>query len=307
MPQPQHLTLNWTESISDGATETHEYNWARSFSRLNRKNFDQTDKNGNCQVYLVRITQQVGDASGNTEVKTVYNTAPHTYVTKNAVKAWHNARVKMLRRLGIRMKQLSPYTRTLKYPLTTSDSYSNELHTGGWENAQFAVAAQLDSGETGALTADDLVDGYTLTLVDDHVVETTAPTTKYTTVGMNRSWLDKRRKPYTLAEGAVETGVEATAIDHETNPLYEIMSGSNIAEEVAEIVQDEQIQEPAWIDADQYGVMAQGLAFSSVHSPSSHVVACPGGLMQAVITDLRSNSAAAIIYWTVELLDVYDM
>ena len=300
----------WDEEISDASTENHWFDFAQIFSRLNRKQYHQVDSKGNAQVYLLRIRQQSNNATDNSEIRTKLETAPNNYVTKQAVKAWHRARVKMLERQGVSLKSLSPYTRNLRVRLDTSaptgGTSNAELTVGTPELSSFVVESQLDSDVSTALTSASMVDDYTLTVLSDHVTESTDPTTKYTTVGMNKAWLDARRKPYTVPDGTLETGVGATAIRHEENPLYEIMSGSSIAEELSEVIQDEQIQEPPWYDGDHIAHMIQGNLYSALNSPQETIIEVPLGLLKASITDLRSSNNTNV-YWEVELLDIYDM
>ena len=150
-----HTRLTWKEQIPDENTETHEFNWARHFSKINRKHMDQVDSKGNALVYRVAIKQSASGAD-QSDITSVINTASNTYVTARAVKAWHRARVKMLQRDGISMKQLGKYDRTLKFPLTTTDSYNNSLNEGSWEDTKFAVETPLDASGAVDLQANHL-------------------------------------------------------------------------------------------------------------------------------------------------------
>lgn len=306
----EQTRVHWDELISDTSTENHWFDFAAIFSKLNRKQYHQVDSKGNAQVYLLRIRQQSNNATDNSEIRTTLTTAPNNYVTKQAVKSWHRARIKMLERQGISLKSLSPYTRNLRVQLDTSapstGTSDGGLTSGIPELSTFVVESQLDSDVSSALTSQSMVDSYTLTVLDDHVVESTDPTRKYTTVGMNKAWLDARRKPYTISDGSLETGMAATAIQHETNPLYEVMSGSGIAEELSEVVQDEQIQEPPWDDGDHIAHMTQGNLYSALNSPQETIIEVPLGLLKANITDLRQTNNTTV-YWEIELIDIYDM
>ena len=300
--------LTWDENIANGATETYEFNWARTFSNLNRKSLDQVDPKGNALIYRVGIKQSNGDSTSQSAIDTDINTATNGYATARAVKAWHRARLKMLSREGIGLKQLSPYARQLRFPLTASDSYSGELHSGEWTNTAIAVEAPQDGDSTTAVESDDLVDTYTLTLTGDHVAESAeAGETQYTSVGIIAAWLGARRRTV----GPEIDGSDEATIDHEKNPLYNLMSGSMASEEVLEIVQDSQKEEPPYspVDSTYYGLVAQGRLYSSQHAADYTIVDCPAGLMQAVITDQdpSDGSTLAKVRWEVELLDVYPM
>lgn len=306
---PEQNRIIWDEAISSQATENVYIDLARAMSKINRKQYTQVDAKGNAQVYLVRIQQSCSKlaTTGTSEMTTTITTAPNNYVTKAAVKAWHRARVKMLTRQGMSLKQLSPYARHLRIAFDGSDSPEAELYSGvGPEDTKFVVESQLDESNTGAITADDLVDTYTLTLVGDHATSSTDPTTKYTTVGVNKSWLDARRQPMNItdanAEGASE--LDHLQIAHETNPLYEILSGSSIAEELSEVVEDDQLVAPPWSNGDHYAAMTQAKLYSSHNAPDSCLIEVPLGMMKLAATDEKDGGT---LMWTIEVLDIYDM
>lgn len=298
----------WSEVIATGQTEAIYFDLARAMSKLNRKQYVQVDGQGNAQCYLVRIKQNTfkDSATGSSEIQSSLTTAPNNYVTKAAVKAWHRARVRMLQRQGVSLKQLSPYTRHLRVAFDGSDSDETELYSGLVEDTKFAVEAQMDSDVATALRATDMVDQYTLTLLGDHVIESQDPTTKYTTVGVNKSWLDARRQPMTTGDSTAEASAELDhlQIAHEENPLYEILSGSSIAEEVSEIVEDEQLMEPPWSNGTHYAPMSQGYLYSSHNAQDEIVIEVPLGLLKANVSDKRDGGTVS---WTIEVLDIYDM
>lgn len=296
----------WSELIdeSDALSETHDFNFARIFSNYNRKNLDQVDQNGNCLVYTVGIKQRSTGVSGALAIQTDISTASNGYVTARAVKAWHRAWRKMLRREGVSVKQLGKYGKTLRFPLTVSDSYDNTLITGEWTDTKIAVESPQDTSSTTALESDDMVDTYGLTLTGDSVKETAeAGETQYSTVGIIDSWLATRRKP------RADSPADDT-IDHETNPLYNILSGSMASEEVLEIVENMQIEEPPYTPDAHDGLFAQGRLYSSSQSGDYTVVQCPAGLMRAVVTSLNSDASTSTdvtVNWEIELLDVSPM
>ncbi len=305
-----HTKIVWNETITDQATETKYFDFADIFSKFNRKQYHQVDSKGNAQVYLIKITQASYTGADQGDVKTALFTAPNTYVTKQAVKAWHKARVAMFGKAGIGMKTLSPYTRNLRMELDASadpgGTTDSDLANKNGELSTMVNSGQFDESNTGAVTGDDLVDSYTLTLLGDHVTSQTAETTKYTSVGVNQSWLDTRRKPYAVAEGSLEAGVSATTVQHETNPLFEARALSGIAEEIVEVAQDEQSQPPPWVDSDQTGLVGVAGLYTANNSTQEVIVEVPCGLMKATIQDLRSSNNVEVV-WNIELLDIYDM
>jgi hypothetical protein len=304
-----HTKITWSEVISDASTESHYFDFAQIFSKFNRKQYHQVDSKGNAQMYLLKITQASHTGADQGDVKTVLSTAPNSYVTKQAVKAWHKARVAMYDRIGVSMKSLSPYTRNLRMELDTSapsgGTDAAELTSNTPELSTMVQAAQFDESETGALTGDDMVDSYTLHLLDDHVTSATSPTTKYTSVGVNKAWLDARRQPL-QDNDPVSTEQELTAVQHETNPLFEIRALSGIAEEIGEAAQDEQNHMPPWTNDTQYGLVSSAILYTANNSTQEVIIEVPCGLLKASITDLRSTNNVDVD-WNIELLDIYDM
>ena len=303
------VKLSWDEQLTNNTTEIHDFNWARHFSKVNRKALDQVDKDGNPLIYKVGIKQS-NDNVSQSAIDTLIYTATNGYVTARAVKAWHRARLKMLKREGVSLKQLSPYSRQLRFPLVQgTPNYDSRLNRGEWTNTKISVESPLDSATgTGYLRAADIVDTYTLTLCGDHVKETsTVGEQKYTSVGIIASWLNARRKTV----GTSVDGSDEEAIDHETNPLYNLLSGTMASEEVLEIVEESQKEEPPYspTDDEHRDMQFQGSMYSSQHQADYTIIECPAGLMRAVITDQNADGggSAPQVRWEIELLDVYPM
>lgn len=306
-----------TKTISNNATTEYVVDAARMMSMGNRKQYVQVDGQGNAQTYLIRLKQRSYDGSTNAELRTTVKTAPNNYVTKSAVKAWHRGRVRMLGRQGFSLKQLSPYARHLRMDWRTgSDSFTapTTLDTalyGGQapEDTEFVVASQLDSDDTAALTSAKMVDTYTLALMGNHVTSNSAgDPTQYTTVSATKAWLDARRLPMrNQADATSESSADLDhkQISHETNPLYEVLSGDNTAEELSEVVEDDQLVAPPWVNDDHYEPMTQGSLYTAVNSGTAECVfEAPLGLFVLDPDELRSGATAT---WSIEVLDVYDM
>lgn len=314
---PMQRRVQFTELIDesqsasgsvDGTTEYYHFNWARVFSKVNRRALPQVDEKGNALNYIVAIKQTSPAHIGNSQMTTVISTANQGYVTKAAIKAWDRARKKMLRREGISLKSLGPYSRNLRFQLEDGTEYHPaELVSGEWTNTKFAVEAPLDDDNTSAeIDAEDLVDSYTLTLCDASVKETAEEgETKYTTVGIIDSWLAARRSRSDFV--STDTG-----IDHETNPLYNILSGTQASEEVLEIVDDAMKEEAPYGTGNSswYGLFHGGRLDSAVNVVDSTIVTCPAGLMKATFTSSDSDgntSTDATVAWDIELLDIVPM
>lgn len=312
-----HRRVQFTELIDEdqstsgnvsGTSEFYHFNWAHIFSTVNRRYCPQVDEKGNALNYILAIKQTSPAHTGNSQMTTTIETANQGYVTKAAIKAWDRARKKMLRREGISMKSLGPYSRNLRFQLEDGTEYHPaELRAGEWTKTKFAVEAPLDSDNTSAeIDAEDLIDDYSLTLCDASDVETAEEgETKYTTVGIIDSWVAARRS----RSDFVSTD---TAIAHDNNPLYNILSGSMASEEVLEIVEDAQKEEaPYGTDATTWRALFHaGRLDSAVNVVDSTIVTCPAGLMKATFVSSDSDGSAttnATVAWDVELLDVVPM
>lgn len=304
----------WSETIdeSSNTTETKYLNFALHFSRLNRRYLPQVDEKGNALNYIVAIKQRSRPAAASSnahQVISTMNTANNGYVTKAAIKAWHRARVKMLRREGFSLKDLGPYHRSLRFALNTSSGGGDAFSTGGEYSAtRIAVETAMDSANASdTLEADNIIDDYTLTLCDDTVATGSAEggETKYTTVGIIASWLDSRRSTSDFINADV-------SIDHEANPLYNLLSGSMASEEVLEIVADHQQEEPPYgADTVWDDLFSQASLSTTIQSGwDQTIVSCPAGLMQMVIQSLNSDGNTdtdVIVDYSFELLDIVPM
>ncbi len=284
--------------------EVRYVDFSRVFAALNRKHMDQVDSKGNAQVYLVKITQKPDDTDPDATLNCNVGSAPYTYVTQKAVKAWHKERKDMFERAGISMKSLSPYTRNLSMVLEDGSltNFSNGLYTNTVEQSQLVNYSQVDDDDSTALTAANLADGFTLTLVGDHVVESTNPL-KYTSVSCNLSWMEARRKNPHLQETA--TNAASDTIDHESSPLSLMRAGTAIAEEVLEVAEDEQYSMAPYSDTFQQNVMKQAMLTSGAGITDSCIVPFPCGLARLEFEEATSGSVNARFIF--ELIDVYDM
>ena len=304
-----HTKITWIEPISgDGASDTHYFDFAQIFSKFNRKQLNQVDGKGNAQCYLIKIRQNSVSGSDSAEIHSKLYTAPNNYVTKQAVKRWHQARVDMFAKHGVKMKTLSPYARNLRVAYDVSapvnGTTDSDLYAGVPERSTFVQSAQFDEANSTALTNQSMVDAYNLTLLGPSVTTGTSPTIKYSTVGVNASWLLSRRKPYTVPDSSAEAGQTAKTIS--SNPLLEIQAASGVATAVITEAKDEQVQEPPWDDSDHSAEMQVANLYSAINTFQETIIEVPLGLMKAISTDLRSSNVPTMV-WDIELLDVYDM
>ncbi len=283
------------------------------------------DNQGNAQLYTI------GMRVFGTAALTV-STAPNTYVTRRAVKAWHDARVKMYKRAGISMKSLG-YGRSLRpfldaghyegihgdlngvdsvTEIDSENTISPNFTGDEWTYTRAAVSTPMDKDETGALNVEDLVDTYGFWLCGDSHLETTTTDPigdesgtgtdqdSYVGVGMLKEWLGSFKKK-------VRAGASDVQNIKEDNPLVLLNSqqGSD-KKEVLDLTNDAQDELRPWDlgGATHYSSTYAGLAYAVGNESSYIVFQAPCGLFNV---QSYSEAAAQTVYTEFEVLDIRDM
>ena len=312
---------------ASGDTQSTVLDLAKLASSLNRKHIPNIDRNGNAQVFLVKIKGVMG-----TNALNVVRTAPNLYTTKAAVKAWHDARVEMITRTGAKMSDLGPYARHLRPFLdvnhengtTTEQSASGSVAGGLPYNTHFQgeeytrtkiavtvpVEETLASGANSSFRPGNLVDEYSLTLCDASVDEATTAEDadssddemdqdSFVSVGMIDSWLSSIKKRPTGTGDSVRIQAD--------NPLLQLMVDSPSSEEVLEIVESSAEEGRPWdLDGSAYtSLTGQAFYLTNANRSESQVFEVPCGLLE--LTQLNLHSAEDLLYTEIEILDVYDM
>lgn len=315
-----HTTFRMLDSLASGANSTHVLNMPKLMSGINRRTFHNVDEQGNAQLYTLAISAQGIDAEG------VVWSAPNTYYTRKAVKAWHRARVKMFKRAGISMKSLTPYARTLRPYLDVNheNGTTTELDTetsvsggivpssvGEWNYSSAAVtvpAEEASQGDGVDVRVLDLVDTYRWTIMGDNVVEATddsnsnapADQDSWVSVGMIYSWLSSFANRSDSAETTDMT-------DFDDNPLRQLLSDSISSEEVLEIAEDIEKEDPPWDRDGSYYQTAYNYEFvsSTQQQGNSKIIQVPCGLLNVTLENAHSETDAVAL--NIEVLDIQDM
>ena len=310
------------DGSSTAQTENHVFNAAKLMSSANRSEYKPVDNQGNAQLYTIGMKVHATKAHG------LVTTAPNTYVTRHAVKKWHNARVKMYRRAGIKMKDLG-YGRALRPYLDVNheNGTTTELDTenvGGnsvyppfsgdeWTYSRAAVSTpQPNTGDANAVTPIDLVDTYSFTLCDASVVEDDDGTqddpvestersdeNSFISVGMLKEWLGSFNKRTT------DIGNVSNSLDPDNALLQLAGDQAPSKEEVLELAQDAKIEGRPWDlgGATHYSLAYAGLC-RAVGESAYIVFQAPCGLFQVSTT---SEAAAETVYTEFDVLDIRDM
>lgn len=320
-----HTQFRFFNALSDGSStqqvETHVFNFAKLMSSANRKEFKNVDNQGNAQLYTI------GMKLHGTNAEALALTAPNTYVTQRAVKAWHDARVQMFKDAGVSMKSLG-YGRSLRPYLnvnhengtTVEIDTENDAALGvtpafegqEWTYSRAAVATPqgIDAeGNSGTFYQADMVDTYSFTLLDESVLESTTvddpdessnatDQDSFVSVGMIDEWLDSfKRRPATGS---------AQVIDADNALLNLMHSGGPEQEEVALIAEDNQQELRPWdLDGSTYrSAYASGYAKTLGLGSDYVVFQAPLGLVQL---SLGNDHTAETIQCVFDVLDIEDM
>ena len=306
-----------------GASKTNIFNMPKLMSSINRKEFHNVDFSGNAQLYTIGLK-----VFGSNADVGVY-TAPNTYATQKAVKAWHDARVKMYRRAGIKMKDLG-YGRSLRPYLTVSheNGTTNEMDTEDsnlaphfvgdeWTYSRAAVSVPMEEASGSALYQQDLVDTYSFTICDASVSEDVtaedddvsggvSDQDSFVSVGMISEWLDSFKKK---AAGTDAAGLEILGIDSD-NALLQLNSqqGPQV-EEVLELAEDGQKEGRPWdgtnTDGHYTSLNLQAFGRTLLNGSDYIVFQAPCGLFQ-LNTENKSGSTDVVVA-TMKVLAIEDM
>ena len=312
----------FADSLASGASGSHVIDLAKIASSLNRKHVPSVDRNGNAQMFMVKVS------SNGTDSLTAISTAPNLYTTKAAVKAWHDARVKMITRSGLKMADLGPYARHLRPFLdvnhenaTTTEIDTETSGSGGlvfnthfqgdeYTRTRLAVSTPIENTNSGDAQSRDSVDTYSLTLCDASVAESTtaddpAESTSvgnqdsFVSVGMIAEWLTSIKKK--AIGNADVLSVQAD------NALLQLMADSPSSEEVLELAEDAAQEGRPWdLDGSAYTALT-GAAYyrSSANQSRDNIIFVPCGILQ--IAQANAHSATETITTEFEIIDIYDM
>ena len=320
-----HTKYHGAEYLDANEGLTRVYNLPKLMSSANRKEFKNIDDSGNAQLYTIGMRLYGSD------LQVVAGTAPNTYVTRRAVKAWHDARVKMYKRAGISMKSLG-YGRTLRPYLDvnhengTSTEIDTEVdlvgtdasgiqpgYTGDeWTYSRAAVATPMEAASgSNDLRPYDLVDTYSFTLCGDSISEDATPDDPdesggqtdqdhFVSVGMLKEWLGSFKKKSI-------PGASTTTTTDDDNALLQLSSQQGAdKEEVLELAQDSQMEVRPWDlgGSTHYSVTVQGYFQAQTGESSYQVMQVPCGLLQLVFANGATAQGAR---FDIDVLDIQDM
>ncbi len=268
-------------------------NLAHVFSSFNRKYIPQVDKKGNAQLFHINV-RSISDGANTVTLRT----APNSYVTKQATKAWHKAWRQQFSDAKIPIKSLGPYGQNLRVSLESSDTYlgsGEEDGSGEWTSSDVIITPAVDPGDNTNMETDKMVDKFKLHLCGATTSDGHEDVHRFTSAGMLTSWIDSRKKPSGL-DGDSVTESQLVGTD---NPLLHTRGRAFTTELLVEEVREFQAEEPPYDDALSEAVMVQGMLKSNADLIGERMVQVPLGLLQVSFT------AACTLEF--ELLAITDM
>jgi hypothetical protein len=307
MPLQNMVNTGPLGSLDPGASKTYYGNAAHLLSMMNRKAFHQVSRDGHLKNYGLEI-----QVFNMVNASTAIYTAPLSYVTYNATRAWHFARKERFEEAGFELSDLG-YGQRLRFALDATQSALNQStdttstlkpsaldntveDKGEWDWSDVIVTPPATLGtDHDGLEKIDVWDSFVLHLCGDHTVESAGgETLKYSMVGMNQSWTENRR------------GWAAPVADEVVqpeNPLAFARADGLASYALTTEVSDEQKQSPPYSNVDDDGAESvfatkflNGQLESKFPNPTTNndIVVAPGGVFQITITN--NDSVAGYPY-----------
>lgn len=264
--------------------QTRYLNLPKLLAKVDRRNYRHFDNKGYLLNYAISI-QQMGPG-----YRTKYSAAPNTWVTKNAGRKWHAARMADFAKMGIGVKDLGEYNRTIRpyldavHPtgteVTLMDHDSDAITGGEWTYTKVAAPSGIISSGLADSGSDPQGDEYELVLTGNHGGQTgNSGRDRYTHVSMTRSYLQSRRTRDEVIGGTAEPA-EHTVQD--PSPLLEFMQDSaagGIKTEILEDMQDEGAPYPGHLGGIDLLLLGE-TETTSTYRRDGTILNVPGGLLK---------------------------
>ncbi len=315
MPLQNMVNTGPLAELGAGASKTYYGNAAHLLSMMNRKAFHQVSRDGHLKNYGLEL-----QVFNMVNASTAIYTAPLSYVTYNATRAWHFARKDRYEEAGFELSDLG-YGQRLRIALDATQAALNQstdttstlkpsaldhsvADKGEWDWSDVIITPPLSaSSSTADVHADDLQDTFLLHLCGDHTEEGDGVSLRFSMVGMNQSWLENRRG---WAAPSDEEIVQPE------NPLAFARLSESSSMRLTEEVADEQKQSPPYSnvdDDDAKSVFAtkflNGQLESKFPNPTTNndVVVAPGGVFQVTVTNNDSSAGFPYVSCRIYELD----
>ena len=279
-----NATIN--DSGNYNSTVAKRYlNIPKILAKVDRKNYRHFDNKGYLLNYAVSI-QQLGPG-----YRSLYSGAANNWVTKNAGRKWHAARMADFAKMGVGVKDLGEYNRTIRpyldyahavgTELTLTDHDDDAITGGEWTYTKVAAPSGVNNVDLASSQSDPQADEYSLVLTGVHGGPTTSSgRDRYTHVSMTKSYIQSRRtRDETI--GSADPG-EHTVQD--PSPLLEFMQDSvagGVKTDILESMQDEGAPYPGALTTPATSLMLLGQTETTTNYRRDGVIVnAPGGLVE---------------------------
>lgn len=281
-----NYTINDSGNYSSTVVKRY-LNIPKLMSKVDRKNHRHFDNKGYLLNYAVSITQM------GPGYRSLYSGAANNWVTKNAGRKWHAARMSDFAKMGIGVKDLGEYNRTIRPYLdyahssgtevTLTDHDDDTISGGEWTYTKLAAPSGDSNTNQNDSSAGPQSDEYELVLTGVHGGATDASgRERYTHVSMTRSYVESRRSR-DEAIGSASPGEHTT---QDPSPLLQFMQDSvagGVKTEILEDMQDEGAPYPGALASDSTAITLQLLGSTETTSNyrrDGAIILAPGGLVE---------------------------
>lgn len=248
------------QSPPSSPTRVALFDLIRGMSIMNAKNYEYTDSKGNLQGIICDIT-----LTSNDVISANVSAIPNSWKVRNSIRKFHFLRQDMFRRAGVTKSEQGRYGKTLRpmYDLCHSDDeagrsgiffnywmnnpqilrecpggsaqasggYTSVQAQGGEWTYSTLVAADPSPDATGAEA--ESADEWMIHIMDEH--DTNGP--PWASVGMVQAYNEDRMEVVTPSAGEVITP---------NNPLALLKSQSVTGGEVADVAEDQELENPPY-------------------------------------------------------------
>lgn len=251
------MSQSLTYQLSGGTSET--INLVKDLSVVRFKNHEHTDSQGYVKGYIC----DVSIVAGAYQSAVIYS-VPNHWKMRNAFRKWHAYRNKMFKDSGVTRSEMGKYGQTIRPYLNDAHIARPELRPllvgsapavgGEWTYTTMASSPAWDADGTGA-GGIALVDTYSLSVLDDNTVTSTASgqeTTSFSNCGMIHC--------YNLDRMSEVTPASTETLSGPNNPLAMIRSGSPATGEIIDLAEDQELE------ATPYDISRDGDSISAEFS-----------------------------------------
>ena len=294
------------QGLVGGANNWNYFNVARDLAAVNAKNEEITTRDGHVYGYIANVTVAATSSSFVSFV-----TAPNTWKMRNAMRKAHFLREAMFRDAGITASEEGKYAHTIRPHLTTAmvngttykDPFTLKagatpgvgLAGGDWTYTTLASSPSWDNTPLVDHTDLPLADTYTLAICGDNVEQDNDGGIKsWSTIGLINSYNIDRMEE-------VPDATADTSISGLNNPFAMLSSQSVVSGEVAEIAEEQQLEEPPYDVADDgdstYTLLRKVLQMNNTESVRTTQLFLPAGLLA-----IYSSVALATAGITIEVV-----